>query len=342
MVAVMLHYHKKQGQASNFYHRQKGPPAGQFQRRRPGRAARVHPLVPGELWHLYKTSYRPKELRGGSIKTDVQYRIQLNHFARYLGREAVLTDLNENVVCAFLDELAKTRAPRTVNKAYWCLIALWTHAAKRRLVDGFPMIQPMDEPTRIPEAWQLPELGRLFDACRQQAGTIDGVRLADWWYGVHVVCLYTGERIAAVQSIRMANVNWERAEICIPAEARKAKTRDMVYKLPLHAFDALAAIREPGRELLFPPMNLGTFYHRYKRLLRDAGLPADRRCKPQKLRRTFASYLEAAGGNATAALEHASRSVTVRNYLDPRICGGQNPADLLPPIPTAKREGDAA
>ena len=33
----------------------------------------------------------------------------------------------------------------------------------------------------------------------------------------------------------------------------------------------------------------------------------------------FASYIEANGGSATAALDHTSRRVTMQSYLDPRI-----------------------
>jgi hypothetical protein len=39
----------------------------------------------------------------------------------------------------------------------------------------------------------------------------------------------------------------------------------------------------------------------------------------QKVRRTFASHIEAAGGNATQALSHTSRRVTEKSYIDPRI-----------------------
>jgi integrase len=61
----------------------------------------------------------------------------------------------------------------------------------------------------------------------------------------------------------------------------------------------------------------GTFYRRYTMLLERAGLPTGRRWKPQCLRRTFATFLEAAGGDATEALDHSSRRVTKQSYLDP-------------------------
>jgi hypothetical protein len=39
------------------------------------------------------------------------------------------------------------------------------------------------------------------------------------------------------------------------------------------------------------------------------------------MRRSFASHLHAAGGDATKALHHSTRSVTINHYIDPRIAG---------------------
>jgi hypothetical protein len=55
-------------------------------------------------------------------------------------------------------------------------------------------------------------------------------------------------------------------------------------------------------------------------LVLDAGLEyVPRKSGPQKMRRTFASHLEAAGGSETKALKHTDRRVTEESYLDPRI-----------------------
>lgn len=296
----------------------------------------------GTLWNLYLTSYRPKKLRGGSKSTDKQYRVQLRHFALHLGHEPTLADLDEDVVSAFLAAHSPGRSPYTANKAYWCLMALWRHAAKKRLVDEFPTIPAMREPERIPRAWTTDELSRLMQACLREPGTIESVPAGKWWLALHLFCFTTGERISAALSLRSADVDLDRGEAMIPAEARKGKTRDMLYRLRPETVDAIRAIREPERELVFPwPLCIGSFYLHYKRLLKRAGLSTDRKSAPQKLRRSFASYVEAAGGNATAALAHSSRSIAVKSYLDPRICGGRNPSDLLPKIDLGGKD-DAA
>ena len=65
------------------------------------------------------------------------------------------------------------------------------------------------------------------------------------------------------------------------------------------------------------------------------------------MRRSFASHLEAAGGNATDALQHSSRRVTKESYLDERIVKSEAPNRLLfdivpnvrtgpPPLPKSK------
>jgi len=73
-----------------------------------------------------------------------------------------------------------------------------------------------------------------------------------------------------------------------------------------------------------------TFYGHYTRLLKAAALPSGRKFKPQKIRRTFASFLELAGGDATEALGHSSRKVTKQSYLDQSIVKRSVPNKLLP------------
>ena len=80
---------------------------------------------------------------------------------------------------------------------------------------------------------------------------------------------------------------------------------------------------------MFPwPYSYTYLWTEYGRLLRLAGLPSDAKSKFHRIRKTAASYAEAAGGNATAMLRHSKREVT-EAYLDPRICQQQQPVDVL-------------
>lgn len=117
----------------------------------------------------------------------------------------------------------------------------------------------------------------------------------------------------------------------IVASSSRASSRE--YYLRPQVVAALEAIRAPRRELVFAwPFCLGTFYNRFERLLIAAELPRGRHCKLQGLRRSFASYLEAAGGDATRALAHTNRRTTIRSYIDPTITTRRPDCELLPTI----------
>lgn len=291
-----------------------------------------------ELWELFSASYRLRKLRGRAGETARQYRIQLNHFRRYLQREAAVADLTDDTLAEFLDWLAVDgggRAAPTVNKAYWCLVALWRHAHDLGIVRRRPTLEPIDEPDQIPIAWLLDELRSLLATCSVVPGKIAELPARLWWLGLHWVIWSTGERIGAALAVKLSDANLDRGEILVPAISRKGKRKPKLYKLLPQAVEILRQLLAcaPDRELLFPfPHNPATLYNRYKRILRAAGLPTDRKCKFHRLRKSFASHLEAAGGNATEALDHDSRRTTKRSYLDPRICGGENPATRLPRI----------
>jgi hypothetical protein len=66
-------------------------------------------------------------------------------------------------------------------------------------------------------------------------------------------------------------------------------------------------------------------------LLKFAGLPYEpHKSGLQKLRRSFATLIEAGGGDATAALMHTARKVTEQSYLDTRLIARPSPNLLLP------------
>lgn len=66
-------------------------------------------------------------------------------------------------------------------------------------------------------------------------------------------------------------------------------------------------------------------------ICKRAGLSDNRRSKFHRIRKTTASYYQAAGGSAQALLDHSSPAVT-RRYLDPRIVAPQSASELLPKV----------
>ena len=137
--------------------------------------------------------------------------------------------------------------------------------------------------------------------------------------------------MTAAKSVKRSDVSLDAGSLLLRAETRKGKTRDRLHKLHPTTVAMIQSIWWPDRELLLPwPYCPSYLWIRYRLLLKRAGLPFDRMHKFHALRRSVASYYELAGGNATRLLDHSSRDLTVKHYLDSRILGEVQPAcDLL-------------
>ncbi len=118
----------------------------------------------------------------------------------------------------------------------------------------------------------------------------------------------------------------------------------MSYQLRKPMIERLRELRNRSTgKLVFPAdWSVGTFYNRYAAILKRAGLPVSRQFKTQALRRSFASFVEAAGGNATEAMAHTHRRTTERSYIDPTIAVRKSASQLLPEIPAVIQQGGAA
>jgi integrase len=293
---------------------------------------------PGTLPHFFDTLYKPLRLAGRSTKTVALHLIALRHFARFLGRAAVPSDLNDLRVAQFQIWLAgRGVVPVTTNKTVDKLLAQWRFLHRRRLVETYPELRKLPEPDVIPKCWTESETNRLLLACRATTGWIGPVKASDWWTALHIVIYESAERIGAVMQLQWSDIDLATGWLTIRAQVRKGKKRSKLHRLSEAALHQLRAIHHPGRELIFPwPLCNELLYKHYERILARAGLPFDRWSKFHKMRRTVASRFEAAGGDATKLLDHSARKVTLA-YLDPRIVRETQASELLPPL-----EGGAA
>lgn len=282
------------------------------------------------LQTFYTDHFAPLFLRSRSDNTRRLYGTSIRTFSRYLTRPATLEDLNDTTVNRFLDFYRHIpRSPFSVNKERSNLLAMWRFACRKGFLTEWPDVAPEVEPERIPQAWTADEIARLLHACERVVGTIGGVPAAAWWRALHLVCWDTGERIGAVRDLEWPHADLIGGYMLVPAELRKGKRRDRLYKLAPDTVDALQGITLPIRASIFPWPYCRTYlWNRYGRLLRQAGLPCGRLSKFHRIRRSVATHYEAAGGNATELLGHSSRSVTLA-YLDPRIIHKQQAVDLL-------------
>jgi integrase len=290
------------------------------------------------LLDFYTEIYRPLRLLNRSPRTDQLFRYTIRLFSTTLDRPATLADLTDIQVARHLQLLlAAGRKPAGVNKERRQLVALWNLAAKKRLVDQFPVLPTVHEPEQLPKAWTTEEMWRLRMSCNMQPGEYLGIPARLWWLALHHVLFATGERIAAVMQLKWADITGD--VVVFPAEYRKGSKRASVATLTTQAVAALEQIRKPKRQLVFPwPYQPSYLYHVYKAILLRAELETDSRSMFHRMRRSHATHLKAAGGDPTASLGHQSAATTAR-YIDRRLLPN-NAAKLLENLPAIDGHGD--
>lgn len=273
------------------------------------------------LDHFFHSEYMPLKLRGRRPRTIALYETTLRTFGKFLGRAPIVADLNDDCVTKFLMWFRlRGRTPQSVNKEHANLTAIWRFACRRHKLTDWPTVPREPEPEREPRAWLEHEIRQLFEAVQQERAMIGKVKARDWWRALLLLLWDSGERIGAAMAIRWQDVDLVNGWLHVPAEVRKGGSRDRVYKLSPETVAAMRAIKKsPG--LCFPWPYCKTYlWTRMGIICERAGLPSTGRDKFHRVRRTVASYYEAAGGNATELLGHSSRKVT-KAYLDKRIVG---------------------
>lgn len=277
----------------------------------------IRSLIPHHLHDYFNQIYWPKKL-GRSPKTASLYKGVIKRLGEFLQRDAVLVDLNDDTLCAFLQWRLASRSPVTASREKEKIVALANFAAKKRHIVEFVDVPAIPIPEKQPVAMTLEQIQSLLSACKLVTGRIGLVRAAEWWYAYHLVNLTIGERTGAMLELRW---EWLRPDgtLPVPGIYRKCK-KPKTHHLPPVAMQAIENLRGRTEGRIFEfPFHKTTFWLRNKKVLRAAGLPTTREWQPQMNRRTFASWLEANGGDATEALDHSARRVTTKSYLDPTI-----------------------
>lgn len=276
----------------------------------------------------YLGRYFRCNLRIRNEQTRKIYRLALKNLESVVGKPPTLDDLTDDNCAAMMSLLVELgRAIPTVNERRARLHAFWSWLAKRNIVTQWPTTPALSEPRRTPKAWTKDQLVELIRTCSRLEGNIGTIPAKYWWTSLHLALWDTGERISALLGAR-----WEHLEgdwLHLPAEVRKGQKKDGVYRLSLPTVAMLEKIRSE-RPMIWPwpyvPMYL---WVKYKKIRTAAGLADDRWSAFHRMRRSVASHLKAAGGDATEALGHEDRSTTERSYIDPRISGRPQPKDWL-------------
>lgn len=286
-----------------------------------------------KLSRLYGDFYQPLQLRGGSPKTTGLYALVIGHFSRFLNKDAAVEDFSDDTLARYASwRRADGRAVATVNGEIAKLKALWNFACKRGVLKKWPTIEDEPEPKRVPVAWMREELERLFQACRSARGRIGNVPACDYWTALVSVLWDSGERVGAVLQVQWHHLDAPGGWLTVPAEYRKGRVKERVLRLRPETVADVLKLKIPkarSTDKIFAiPYTPSYLWALWADLLESAGLPTDRRSKFHRIRRSFASHLTAAGGNAQDALGHESMATT-RLYLDPRITTTTHPTDLL-------------
>jgi integrase len=270
--------------------------------------------------------YAARKLLGP--KTRKLHRVGIGLFSRLLIRPAEVADFTDaNLARYAAARLEKNKAASSIAGEQSKLLALWRFAAQQGYIAKWPTVRCVRVPDRVPVAWTRDELKRLFEST-QYALPVAGFNGQAWWTALFLTLYDTGERIEAALSIEWSGVDLVGRTIMIPAEVRKGKTSDRLYKIAADTAAALELLPRDKRRMFWWPYCHETLYNRLKVMMLKGGLPADRKSKFHRMRKTTASHFEALGGNATEFLGHTSRKVT-RAYLDPRITKPEQAVDRL-------------
>lgn len=279
------------------------------------------------LQHVLRDLYAP--LTGVSDRTITLYDYTLRSWGELLGRPPETSDLDELTVARFLAHRVRTLSPATACKDKAQIKAIWGFCLKRKLCDTWPQTPRIVVPERVPEAWFADELQRLIDSARQEPLTYCGFPGSCVFPAILLTAYSTGERIGAIMGLKCRDVRG--CSVVFRAEARKGRRRDIFREISVECADALHAVRRGPEDAAIPWDRHETYiYNRLKIILKRAGLPHGRQDKFHKVRKTTASYYEAAGGSAQRLLDHSSPAVT-RKYLDPRIVSPGAPAPSVLP-----------
>lgn len=264
--------------------------------------------------------------------TPRHYRYALDKFALFLQREPRLNDLQDELVWGCLQMLlSMDYAPRNVANVRAHLLAAWRFCNRKGLVSVGPDVPQISIPEKIPQAFTLRELRRLFDSAAKQPRTIAGIPCGLWFPGLLHSIFDTGERIGCTLSWQWDWLDTESGDLSCPASARKGRRKPKVYRLRSKALDAVLKIRTDN-PLIFPRhCGMPAIYSRLTQILRRAGLPTGREWKFHALRKSHASYVKLNGGDPSESLGHASRRTT-EAYLAPRILRNGRHSDFLPEV----------
>lgn len=296
------------------------------------RAARVPTMI-----EFFETAYLPLRLVGRAASTVEQYRLALARWEEFAGGAAAIEAVDDVLLAEFAAwrlsaqaGAAKTIRATTVNKDLRHLMAILRLAVERGALASMPKISKLPEEIEEPRAFLLDEIQRILAAAAATSGTIAGLPAGDYWVSKLLAIYDSGGRIGAIMAVAPPEVDLSAGTIHLRPGSQKQK-RGQTLALHPQTVEACRRIWSSDRARMWPwPHCRGLLDAKFREILAAAEVETWNTTGSlfHRLRKSTASYLQAAGGDPVFQLGHSSASVT-RRYLDPRICR-QRAAELIP------------
>jgi integrase len=263
-----------------------------------------------------------------SIRTEKLFATVIKHYSEFLTRAAVVDDFSDTNLAAFMrHRRALGRADATVENEAIKLMVLWRWAAARRLCEP-PGIRIERRRPETPHALLKHQIRALFRAASRATGSIGGKPRNMFFPALLGAVWDTAERISAVTAVERSDIDLRSREITY--RVRKGRGRTITKPISRSTARAIRQWLEVCSDNRpFAVVGLTSIYYHLDRILVDAGIPPEKRNKFHALRKSHASYLHRAGGDATEALDHADGRVTRLYYLDPRVTTRRPALSLL-------------
>lgn len=263
----------------------------------------------------------------------------IDRLADFLGREPELSDFTDISMAKFLRWRASTPrkrglpSPATVAKDKAHLASLANHAARKRLIPEFVEWPRVRVPKRLPRGYTLEEVSAICRAGRHRSGSVGRVPAAWFWLTLPMAAWETGERIGALLRLRWGEVDLDRRVVTFLGENRKDHITTIERDITGRLADYLRPQAGTASQLVWPWLEarkgIAHIFPSLSLICRAAGV------QPRgfhAFRKASASYIKAAGGDASEHLGHANPKTTRDHYLDPKITGRQSALDFLPPL----------
>lgn len=263
-----------------------------------------------------------------SPNTERLLRTVVNHFARFIGERATASDLTDrNLVAYMRHRRLAGRKEITIENEAAKLKAMASFAAVRGIIPPLQMKVTHARPP-APRALLKHQIRSLFQAAERAKGRIGGIERSTYFVAFFSLCWDTAERAGAIHQLDRGDIDLAGREVLF--RNRKGNGRELRRPIRRSTAKALAKLwATADREKPFAVVKFASIYFHMNKIMAAAGIPPEKRNKFHALRRSHASYVHAAGGDAREALDHSSEAVTWKWYLDPRIIFRKRGLDLL-------------